>query len=80
MAVDDLDPICALLDLWEQLETRERHALLIISSRLLAGQKQYGPLSPGKKNWQKEAFEECCDLAVYMAAGLVDYSEKDGKP
>lgn len=75
MAADSLDRLDSLLDIWEQLGAREKRALVIIATRMRAGQETYGQLRKAKKNWQKEAFEEACDLSVYMAAGLVDYEE-----
>lgn len=55
-----------------QLEPRELRVFLRIGERLLEGQKAYGPLSPGKKDWKKEAKEEAMDMAVYLSAMLED--------
>lgn len=56
----------------EQLGHMERMVLATIAERLLAGQKQYGKLTPGKKVWTKEAHEEALDGMVYMACQLVE--------
>lgn len=61
-----------LLTLWEAMGEHERKVFLTIGNRLLAGQRKYGKLEPGKKVWTWEAFEEAADLSVYLAAGLMD--------
>lgn len=77
----DETPISRILSYYEALGTREREALAVIAERLCMGQAQYGPLTHKKKNWAKEGFEECCDLAVYMAAKLLDIAdEENGEP
>ena len=55
-----------------RLHDRELRCLKRIADRLLLGQVQYGPLSPGKKDWKKEAKEEAMDMAVYLSAMLED--------
>lgn len=57
------------------LAPRERRCLLNIASRLFIGQCTYGELSPGKKDWKKEAKEEAMDMSVYLAALLEDDNE-----
>ncbi len=64
-----------LIDLWYQLEPREKSVLLRITQRLLDGQTAYGPLTAGKKNWRKEAQEEAMDMCVYLSALLEDSNE-----
>ena len=59
------------------LEDRELRCLTRIAARLVAGQTMYGPLSPGKKNWKKEAKEEAMDLSVYLAALLEDDADAE---
>ncbi len=66
---DDIEQAIALM---ESLDARERRCLIRIGRRLLDGQKTFGPLSPGKKDWKKEAKEEAMDLAVYLSALLED--------
>lgn len=65
-------PQVPLLVTFLQLRPRERRVLERIASRLLDGQKAYGPLSPGKKNWKKEAKEEAMDMSVYLSVMLED--------
>lgn len=78
MAADRHRPVHleSVLDAWQYLGPRERRALAIIAERLLSGQTMYGQLYRGKKDWKREGFEECCDLAVYMAAGLLDEEDR----
>lgn len=61
---------------WMKLGLRERLVLVHVAERLLMGQKAYGPLTKGKKNWRKEAAEEHLDATVYMAAELIDALEE----
>lgn len=74
-----MGPLERILACYEQLEAREREALAIIATRLLVGQKQYGKLTQGKKNWAKEGFEEACDMSVYMAAKLLDIAYEEDR-
>jgi hypothetical protein len=67
-----------LLTYWEAMLPNERKALLAIARRLYWGQKEYGPLAFGKKDWAKEAQEEAFDMAVYLAASLT-LKPEDGK-
>lgn len=64
-----------LANTWVKLKDRERKVLVKVAERLLMGQKAYGPLTKGKKNWRKEAAEEHLDATVYMAAELIDALE-----
>lgn len=64
-----------MADYMEELAPRERRCLLNIASRLFIGQCTYGGLSPGKKDWKKEAKEEAMDMAVYLSALLEDDNE-----
>jgi hypothetical protein len=52
------------------LGDEEVDLLLTIATRLWAGQCRYGPfdLARDRRNFQREALEEACDLAVYLAA------------
>ena len=59
------------------LESREIRCLKRIAGRLLMGQEAYGKLSPGKKDWKREAKEEAMDMAVYLSALLED--DADGR-
>ena len=59
------------------LESREIRCLKRIAERLLMGQEAYGKLSPGKKDWKREAKEEAMDMAVYLSALLED--DADGR-
>lgn len=68
-AAEQLD-IGKLLTYWEAMLPNERKALLAIARRLYWGQKEYGPLKFGKKDWGNEALEEAFDMAVYLAASL----------
>lgn len=61
--------------LWSDLGPRERRVLTEFAVRLLAGQKAYGQLTNGKKDWRKEAKEEALDMAVYLCAALEDEKE-----
>jgi type II secretory pathway component PulM len=69
--MDDED-LLGLVALWHDMKPRERRVFAAIGVRLLAGQVQYGPLTPRKKRWRKEAQEEAMDMAVYLAAELED--------
>lgn len=69
-----------LLQLWEDSGPRERKALLLIAKRLYAGQKTFGELTRGKKNWVKEASEEAMDMCVYLAAELLDIDDDRSTP
>jgi hypothetical protein len=64
-----------LMAVAELLGDRELKCLTRIARRLLAGQVAYGELSPGKKNWKREAMEEAMDMSVYLAALLEDEDE-----
>ncbi len=66
----------ALLEITADLGDREMRCLLRIANRLLQGQRLYGELSPGKKNWKREAKEEAMDMAVYLSALLEDDCER----
>jgi hypothetical protein len=52
------------------LGCEEVDLLLTIATRLWAGQRRYGSfnLARDPRNFQREALEEACDLAVYLAA------------
>lgn len=63
--------------LYEQLGPRERAVTVHFMTRLLNGQKQYGRLTIGKKNWPKELFEELIDSSVYGLAALLDLAEQE---
>lgn len=70
-----------LLSRWFRIGPRERRAVLQIVDRMEIGQKLFGELSYGKKDWKKEASEEAFDMCVYLVALLVDRDdEKKGKP
>lgn len=64
-----------LLEVWERLATRERKVALAYLWRLYAGQKKFGPLTIGKKDWSYEAIEEALDSSVYLTAMLVDRAD-----
>lgn len=49
----------------------ELEVLLAIADRLAMGQLAYGPITDGKKDWKREAYEEFLDAAVYSAKGYV---------
>lgn len=61
-----------LLDVWEKLGERERKILLTFMYRLYNGQRKYGKLTLGKKEWAYEAIEEALDASVYLSALLSD--------
>ncbi len=64
-----------LLETWEKLGERERSVLLAFMLRLYAGQRRYGELSVGKKDWGFEAIEEALDASVYLTCMLNDRAE-----
>ena len=66
-----------LLKVWKDLEPRERRAVLLYASRVLQGQKLFGPVFKNKKNWAKEALEEGIDASVYLTFKALDL-EDDG--
>lgn len=67
-----------ILSYWEDFGPRERRALAVIARRMYWGQCEYGKLKYRKKNWQEEAFQEAADMAVYLAASLVDMEDDSG--
>ncbi len=77
--MSELEEYCELKDQlmvdFGRMGRRERRCLVTIAKRLYAGQLQYGELSPGKKDWKREAKEEAMDMAVYLSALLEDDSE-----
>ena len=64
-------------ELWKLLGTREKRVFMTIGLRLLTGQRAYGHLTNGKKEWKREAQEEAMDMAVYLAAQLEDTDDED---
>ena len=66
-----------LLIVCRRLHDRELSCLKRIAERLLMGQEAYGKLSPGKRDWKREAKEEAMDMAVYLSALLED--DADGR-
>ena len=62
------------------LADEELDLLLTIATRLCTGQSQYGPfdLAHDKRDFQLEALEEACDLAVYLAV-VVHQSRQNGR-
>lgn len=62
-----------LLEAWTQLGRDEREVLVEIASRLLMGQRTYGPFDIGRdtRDFLKESSEELFDNAVYMAAEVI---------
>ncbi len=65
----------SLLDCWEKLGARERKVICTVAWRLYAGQRKYGPLTLGKKNWPLETLEEQMDSLVYLAAAMSDQTD-----
>ncbi len=65
----------SLLDCWEKLGGRERKVICTVAWRLYAGQRRYGPLTLGKKNWPLESLEEQLDSCVYLAAAMSDQTD-----
>lgn len=65
-----------LLEAWENLGERERKILCTFAMRLWAGQRRYGQLTVGKKDWTYEAIEEALDASVYLACLLNDKTDK----
>jgi hypothetical protein len=61
-----------LTDAVRFLAAEELELLVIIATRLLAGQRCYGPfnLARDRRDFRREALEEACDLAVYLAADI----------
>lgn len=70
-----MEKLDRLLSVWEKLGERERLVLLTFASRLWNGQRKYGPLKVGKKDWAYEAIEEALDASVYLTALLQDKVE-----
>ncbi len=62
---------------FSMLGPRERRAMVHIAERLLMGQQLFGELTYMKKDWHKEASEEAFDMAVYLAAKLVDDEDRE---
>lgn len=65
-----ISPASELQSIIAKLLPRETRVLERIAKRLLMGQEQYGALTPGKKDWRKEAQEEAMDMSVYLSALL----------
>lgn len=77
---DEFEPLglgglARLLNLWEGLAERERKLMLLLGTRLLAGQKLHGKLTFQKKKWDTEAIEESLDQSIYMGLQLNDHVE-----
>lgn len=68
--------LASIVEMGSQLGDRELTVLKRITNRLLAGQKAYGLLKVGKKDWAREATEEAMDMSVYLSALLADLAEK----
>lgn len=60
----------------DKLGERELRCYRRIGERLLEGQRAYGLLAPGKKDWKKEAKEEAMDMSVYLSALLEDDTDE----
>lgn len=77
MADEPLTGALQLSTVWNQLEEREKRLLMDVAERLLMGQRVYGALSFGKKQWCREALEEAMDGMVYLGAVLQDLSDEE---
>ena len=62
-----------LADVAQRLSDDELQVMLTIGVRAWAGQTQYGCLNllRDHRDFRNEAFEEACDAAFYLAAGLL---------
>jgi hypothetical protein len=62
-----------LAEIIRELGVDERRCLLAIARRLAQGARAYGPLdiAGDKRDWVKEAAEEACDQAVYLACAVL---------
>ena len=68
-----------LASLADELCSSELKVLLYVGERLAAGQRQYGRLDPlDGRDWDEEARQEAADMMVYLAAGWMKGSLKDG--
>lgn len=61
--------------MFKELLPREQKCVLLFAKRILRGQKDYGSLYAGKKDWGKECLEEALDGFVYAINGLLDHEE-----
>lgn len=57
--------------IWHKLGPVEQAVLEDFASRLLMGQRAYGPLTLFKKDWEKESYEELLDNSVYMTVEVL---------
>jgi hypothetical protein len=64
------------------LGNEEVDLLLTVATRLWAGQSRYGPfdLARDRRNFRREALEEACDLAVYLAAAVLQSRRRRTQP
>lgn len=62
-----------LVDRAKRLGPDELTVLVLVAERLATGRKQYGPLqvATDRRDFAREALEEAADLAVYVAARLL---------
>lgn len=61
-----------LVDIVDKLEPDARELLLEQARRLIIGQRQYGrvDLDTDRRNFVREALEECLDQTIYTLAAL----------
>lgn len=67
------DHLVELAAIAEQLGPDERRVLVAIARRLALGARAYGPLdiAGDRRDWMREAAEEACDQAVYLACAVL---------
>jgi hypothetical protein len=63
-----------------QMGNMELQAMRIFQQRILTGQKAFGVLTPNKKNWKEEMFEELVDSSVYGTVELLRILNGEDRP
>ena len=67
---EQLEPLEELTGAFTSLAPNGQRLLLALARRLVLGQQRYGDFPT--RDWTREAREEALDLAVYLAAELIE--------
>ena len=67
--------MAALAEATASLPDRELRVLTRIATRLVTGVRTFGPLTPKKRVWKREAQEEALDAAVYLSCELEEHDD-----
>jgi len=66
-----------LVDVSVRLHDAELDTVREFAERILFGQQAYGPVTKGKKRWNKEAKEELLDAAFYGLRAVLEEDEAE---